>query len=218
MDVVEKVIDSLLDAARPRKEHPPGELDRKRAQFVDSWQRLNTAGMLKETELQSLIKQFDRGLDYQRDHPMSEIDEILDSAIALARRLDADDRLTVSELADASVRRRLVTYAVRCASRALAQNSVGLCSAGLLARVLAIDPKLGSEDSRDWMVSLAPLHVAAQASKHGSAALFEQHAELAPAPVSETLKIFGRRTDVSLEAFGWCLTLNQPIQWIILAD
>ncbi|MGK7909030.1 MAG: hypothetical protein AB4040_17630 [Synechococcus sp.] len=217
MNNVEKAIELLLDAARPRDEHPPGELDRIRAQQVASWERLFAAGMPEEAKLQALIEGFDSGLDYQRDHPLNEIDEALDSAMALARTFDADDCWAVSGLVDASVRSRLSTYAVRCAARALAQKSVDLFEAGLLACLLTIDPDNDRIDPRDLMVLFAPLHVAAQGSDRCPDDLFEQYADLAPAHASKTLRDFGRRTDVTLGAFGWTLDRSQPIPWIVLA-
>lgn len=217
MNNVEKMIDLLLDAARPRNEHPRGELDRRRAEQVATWERLSAAGMLEEAELQALINSFDSHLDYQRDHPLNEIDETLDSAMALARGLEADARRAVSGIVDASVRSRLNTYSVRCASRALAQKSSSLCDSGLLALLLSIDPDDDRKDPRDLVVSLAPLHVAAQYSDRSPAALFEQHAELAPDHVSETLRVFGRRADVTLKLFGWTLAQSKPVNWIVLA-
>ena len=218
MNDVEKAIELLLEAARPRNRHPPGELDRIRTHQVASWERLNAMGMLEEAELQALIERFDRGLDYQRDHPLCEIDESLDTAMAIARGLDTSDFQAISELADASVRRRLGTYAVRCASRALARKSSDLCEAGLLALLLTIDPNNGETDPRDLMVSLTPLHVVAQNRDLGPAELFDRYAELAPAPIGETFKKFGRRMDVTLEAFGWALAQGQPVRWIVLGD
>ena len=50
MNNVEDVINLLLDAARPGNEHSPGEQDRRRAQQIAGWERLNAAGMLEETE------------------------------------------------------------------------------------------------------------------------------------------------------------------------
>lgn len=217
MNDVEKIIDLLLDATHPRNEHPRGELDRRRAQQVAIWERFSAAGILEEVELQALIDSFDSHLDYQRDHPLNEIDETLDSAMVLARSLDADARRAVSGLVDATVRSRLTTYSVRCASRALAQKSASLCDAGLLALLLSIDPDDDRTDPRDLMVSLAPLHVAVQDSDRSPAALFEQLAEFAPDHVSETLRVFGKRTDVTLKAFGWTLAQSKPIHWIVLA-
>lgn len=217
MGEIEKVIELLLAAASPRNEHPLGELDRMRGQQISSWKRLHAAGMLDAAELRKLIDGFDSALDYQRDHPLSEIDEILDSAMLLMRNLNTDARRAVSELLDDSVRSRVGTYMVRCASRALAEKSVGMCEAGLLAYLLTIDPPRDRTDPRDLMVSLAPLHVAAQNNNLDPASLFGQHAELAPDPISKMLRDFGKRTDVTLEAFGWILSHNLPIRWIVLA-
>lgn len=172
--------------------------------------------MLEEADLLTLIQHFDSGLDYQSDHPLNEIDDTLDSAMALARRLDADAYRDVSGLIDAPVRRRLGTYSVRCASRALAGRSADMCEAGLLAVLLAIDPEDGREDPRDLMVSFAPLHVAAQHSDLAPAAVFGKYAEFVPASVGDKLMAFGRRTDVTLSAFGWTLSQNRPIQWIVI--
>ena len=217
MGEIEKVIELLLAAASPRKAHPLGELDRMRPQRISNWKQLHAAGMLDAAELRKLIDGFDSALDYQRDHPLSEIDEILDSAMLLVRNLNTDARRAVSELLDDSVRSRVGTYMVRCASRALAKKSVGMCEVGILAYLLIIDPSRDRMDPRDLMVSLAPLHVAAQDNKLDPASLFGQHAELAPDHISKMLRDFGKRTDVTLEAFGWMLSHTLPIRWIVLA-
>lgn len=218
MDEIEKVIELLLVASRPRGEHPPGELDRMRAHQVSSWKRMNAAGMLDAAELQKLIDGFDIALDYQRDHPLNEIDETLDSAMFLVQNLNIGARRAVSELLDDSVRSRIGTYVIRCASRALAEKSVGMCEVGLLAYLLIIDPSRDTTDPRDLMVSLAPLHVAAQGNNLAPASLFDQHAELAPDHIGKILRNFGKRTDVTLEAFGWILSHDHPIRWIVLAE
>ena len=216
MNDVEKVIDLLVDAARPRGKRHPGELDRRRAQQIAGWERLNVAGVLEDADMQTLIRDYDSSLDYQRDHPLNEIDETLDSAMALSQSLDANARHEVSGLVDAPVRRRLGTYSVRCASRVLAGASAEICEAGLLAALLALDQEDARRDSRDLMVALAPLHVAAQRRGLGPATLFVRFAKFLPADLGDTLMAFGSRTDVTLSAFGWTQSRDHPIPWIVI--
>ncbi len=215
MNDIDKVIDLLLDASRPRTDYPSGELDRMRENQIASWNRLNAAGILGETELQALISQFDSNLDYQRDHPLNEIDEMLDSAIALAFRMNINEYRDLTELIDDPVRARLHIYSVRSASRALACQSVAQCRAGLFARILAINSGDCQLDSRDLMVSLSPLHVAALGK---ASLLFGQLAWYVSGDVSETMKKFAERKDVTLEAFGWTLVQKNSAQWIVLAS
>jgi hypothetical protein len=216
MSEIEKIIELLLIAAQRRNEHLPGELDRKREQQVINWKRLHSAGVLDDEALQELIKRFDSGLDYQRDHPLNEIDETLDSAMTLALNLKKDAIQTIAGVLDDSVRKRLSTYSVRCASRSLFQKSEHFCNLGVIACLLALHKE--SIDSRDLMVSLAPLHVAAQGTEFGAGVLFERHIEFAHNQIQEIVVVFSKRKNVALREFGWTITESKPIQWIVWAE
>ena len=214
----EKIIDLLLGAAQPRNEYPPGERDRNHARNLARWQSLRAAGFLQdEAEFQEIMSTLNSGLDYQRDHPLNEIDRTLDSAMAIARDLDKHAFYSLAALVDLPVRQRLVTYSVRCASRVLTNKSQTLCEAAMLAYLLVLNSSDDEKDNREMMVSLAPLHVAAQSTKSGATALFEQYADYAPESLRETMNVFGRRTDVTLRAFAWALEKRDSIDWIVLA-
>jgi len=213
MSEIERIIDLILIAAQPRGEQLTGELNRQREQQILNWKRLHRAGVIDDEALQELIKSFDSGLDYQRDHPLNEIDKALESAMTLALNLKKDAIQTISEVLDDSVRKRLSTYSVRCASLSLFQKSEHFCNIGLVARLLAIHNE--NIDSRDLMVSLAPLHVAAQGTKIGAGVLFERHIEFAHKQIQEMVMSFGRRKNVTLREFGWKITESEPIQWIV---
>jgi hypothetical protein len=61
-------------------------------------------------------------------------------------------------------------------------------------------------DARDMMVGLAVHHVVAQQIGVVPSALFEEIASRLPSgPVPDLLRTFGRREDVTPEAFGWQL-------------
>jgi hypothetical protein len=216
MDNIEHLIDLLVLAAQPGNRSISGELDRRRSQQMASWQRLKVAGILNETDLYSLIKSYDSHLDYQRDHPLTRIDETLDMAIAVAQHLSKNDFVTVAALIDKIVHSRLITYAHRCASRSLTEGSVALCEAGLLALMISIDSDTTQADSRDMMVSLAPLHVAAQHCVSNVSELFSRYAEFTPDDIGKLVRAFGSRTDITLQSFGWILTANQHGSWVVL--
>lgn len=216
MDTLEQIFDLLLEAVRTRDNYPPGERDRSRAGELQKWERLRAAGILNdESEFQKIVDSLNLGLDYQRDHPLNEIDSTLDAAMVLARDLDAASLRDLAEMTDLPLRRRLTTYATRCAARALANKSTDLCKAGMLAYLLTLDP--GGGDNRDVMVSLAPLHVAAQGTEGGASTLFERFAPLVPVSLQDTWRAFGGRSDITLEAFGWRLEQSHSFYWIVQA-
>jgi hypothetical protein len=61
------------------------------------------------------------------------------------------------------------------------------------------------KDERDLMMALAPHHDCARRLGADVAALFQRAAAAGPASVRETVEEFGRRTDVSPQAFGFWL-------------
>lgn len=65
-------------------------------------------------------------------------------------------------------------------------------------------------DWRDMLVSLAPFHDCARPLGLDSAALFREVAVDLPDDVAELAQGFGRRTDVTVAAFGWRLE-NSPL-------
>lgn len=215
MDRIEKIIDLLLGATQPRDEYPPGERDRSREKDIAQWKNFREAGLMDEAAFQQIVSFMNSGLDYQRDHPLNEIDDMLDAAMAMVRELDQNDFWTVVALVDLSVRQRLAPYFVRCASRALATRSADLCEAAMLALLLTLHGDGEEKASRDVMVSLAPLHVAAQCTEGGAPTLFERYATLAPTSHVEAVRVFGRRSDVTLKAFGWAMVKGDSMEWVV---
>jgi hypothetical protein len=61
------------------------------------------------------------------------------------------------------------------------------------------------KDDRDLMMALAPHHDCARRLGADVAALFRRAAAAAPASLRELVEEFGRRSDVSREAFGFCV-------------
>ena len=61
------------------------------------------------------------------------------------------------------------------------------------------------KDDRDLMMAIAPHHDCARRLGADVAALFGRAAAAGPASLRELVKEFGRRTDVSPEAFGFCV-------------
>ncbi len=61
------------------------------------------------------------------------------------------------------------------------------------------------KDDRDLMMALAPHHDCARRLGADVAALFRRAAAAGPASLRELVEEFGRRRDVSPEAFGFCV-------------
>jgi hypothetical protein len=89
-------------------------------------------------------------------------------------------------------------------TNALRSKSSELLSLGLV-RVLADYVRAGRPDDRDLMVSLAPFHDCATRLGANPAELFAAAAETQPS-VAVLVRAFGRRTDVTPEAFGFVVT------------
>jgi hypothetical protein len=85
------------------------------------------------------------------------------------------------------------------ASRALRQRDPDVLRDGLAELLRATDVPLA--DSRDLMMCLAPLHDCAVRLGIDPAELFEEFAQGQPGEVAELLRNFGRRDDVTPEAF-----------------
>jgi hypothetical protein len=61
------------------------------------------------------------------------------------------------------------------------------------------------KDDRDLMMALAPHHDCARRLGADVPALFRRAAAAGPASVRELVEQFGRRTDVTPQAFGFCV-------------
>ena len=62
-----------------------------------------------------------------------------------------------------------------------------------------------AKDDRDLMMALAPHHDCARRLGADVPALFGRAAAAGPAGLHELVEVFGRRTDVTPEAFGFCV-------------
>ncbi len=95
-------------------------------------------------------------------------------------------------------------YGVRQPTVALREGSVRRLHDGLLATALC--QLIRRSDPRDLMVGLAVHHVLAKNIGVVPSALFEEIAARLPdGPVSDLLRGFGSRQDITPEAFGWQL-------------
>lgn len=101
-------------------------------------------------------------------------------------------------------------YATRAAARAWAAQEPDLSRAALAVTVMLYSFE---DDWRDVMISLGPHHYV-EAKLHGSPVeSFNWAADLAEPVVAETVRKFGRRTNVGL--FGWKLVNNDEVPWFV---
>ena len=91
---------------------------------------------------------------------------------------------------------------IEAPTRALREQSADLLHAGL-DRLLAEGEEAWVGDERDLLVALAPYHDCARRLGLDPAAVFEAAAAAAPESLRETVRRFGRRDDVTPEAFGF---------------
>jgi hypothetical protein len=125
----------------------------------------------------------------------------MDRFIGLARELGPGGGFAA--LGAALPRRRLSSlyiYSVRAASRAAGAHDPERCRDALAAAVIAMWDEV---DDRELMINPTPHQVAATRVAGSAAALFDWAAGRAPAHQAEALRASGRRTDVTLKAFGW---------------
>lgn len=150
------------------------------------------------------------GRDYQEDHPIGRIDRTLDRAFVPRGLYTPGDVAEIRGVLDLLSKTRLARYATRCAARALMVDRPELAVAGLRAFAF-VNVK---NDPRDLMVSLAPLHLSAVAVLGNEDPLQALQA-LTDGDAASTIAEFSRRTDVTLEAFGWELVDTNHGRWII---
>jgi hypothetical protein len=89
-------------------------------------------------------------------------------------------------------------------TRALRSHSPALLTRGLDA-LLADGEEQWLADTRDLLIVLAPYFDCAVRLGLDPAAFFETAAASGPSSLQETVTNFGRRTDVTAEAFGFCV-------------
>ena len=92
--------------------------------------------------------------------------------------------------------------ALECVERALRERRPELLRDELVGMLIAGEQEW-LRDARDLMVTLAPYHHCAALLQLDVAAEFGAAARAGPASIRSTVMEFGRRTDVSPEAFGF---------------
>jgi hypothetical protein len=141
------------------------------------------------------------------DEPVGDRDIAVDQVTARALALGSGG---LHALGAAVSRRRLPVlyrFSVRAAARALSGSDLARCQAALAAAVIA---SWDEREPRELMINFAPFHVAATRIGGDTAALFDWAASQAGADAAETLRLFGLRTDLTLEAFGWKEVTTTP--------
>jgi hypothetical protein len=89
-------------------------------------------------------------------------------------------------------------FGVRCATVALRERSPALLRIGLITIALAE----ADGDPRDLMVTVAAHHHVARELGLAPAEIFDEAGSYADPDTADVLRVFGRRTDVTLQAFG----------------
>ncbi|MBO3748308.1 hypothetical protein J5X84_19720 [Streptosporangiaceae bacterium NEAU-GS5] len=91
-------------------------------------------------------------------------------------------------------------YGHYAAGLALGERSERRLTTGIVCTAMATS---ASEDWRDVMVTIAQHHFVADELGVPVVELFDRAAEFADERVRDLFRAFGRRTDITLEAFGW---------------
>jgi hypothetical protein len=166
-------------------------------------------------QIQRLAGIFDGigGDDPRWDDPVGDVDRAMDRFIALAQELGPGGGLPALGAAIRPRRRpSLYRYSVRAASRAGGKHDPDRCRAALAAAVIAV---CDEDDARELMIDLTPHHVAATRVTGAATALFDWAADRAPSGIAETLRSFGARNDVTLEAFLWKEVVGPSGTWFV---
>jgi hypothetical protein len=126
-----------------------------------------------------------------------------DKMLALADSLKAvpqEERSIIPRKVLAKERQALIPYSYRAGWLCLEEKSSDRLKSGLLILAVALP---GNTDARDLMITLAPIHVAAGELKLDRAQIFEEASAFALPAMQKVFQDFGKRTDVTLEGFGW---------------
>jgi hypothetical protein len=134
------------------------------------------------------------------DKPKCEYDNCVFDLYATAGTVPVAGRQSLRKLIGKTECDALLPYTGRAVWLALEEQSPDRLLSGLVIRALVFPDE---DDYRDVMVSLAPLHVCAGELGLPAAELFAEAATFAGEGVAETIRVFGKRADVSLGAFGW---------------
>jgi hypothetical protein len=125
-----------------------------------------------------------------------------DSALALSNQLKSipeKQRQSLRKLIGEHERASLSPYVSRSDWLALEEKSALRLGSGLIIQALILPDY---EDERDVMVALAPAHVVSQQLGFKTAELFDEAATFAGLGVNDVFKSFGKRKDVTLDAYG----------------
>jgi hypothetical protein len=96
---------------------------------------------------------------------------------------------------------------LECLTRAVRERRPELVREELVAMLIAGEGEW-LRDERDLMVALAPFHHCAAQLQLDVPAVFDAAASAGPAALRSTVMEFGRRTDVTPEAFGFV------VEWV----
>jgi hypothetical protein len=97
---------------------------------------------------------------------------------------------------------------LECLSRALRERRPELVREELVEMLIAGEDEW-LRDKRDLMVALAPYHHCAAQLQMDIPATFDAAASAGPATLRSTVSEFGRRTDVTPEAFGFVVEWDE---------
>jgi hypothetical protein len=132
--------------------------------------------------------------------PTGDLDHALDSI--LARVVESDEGL-VSAINDALHRRQralIYCYAIRLLARGLTDSDAEILPRAATALAIAC---YDETDYRDLMVNLAPLHVVATRLTGDASSTLDWIVDRLSEEQRNNLRRWGRRTDVTLDSFGW---------------
>jgi hypothetical protein len=132
--------------------------------------------------------------------PVSGTDDEISAICSTLMEASPDQRESFVSSMSAHQRHVLGRYSLRSTMLALRERSSQRLLTGLVAYALAA-PTV--RDPRDDMVALALHHSTATALGVYPATLFDQAAASAQPKLADLYRVFGRRIDVTPEAFGW---------------
>lgn len=148
------------------------------------------------------------------DAPITRADLDMDAVVDAAAALPAIAFEALASQVSVGVRPSLYRYSVRAASRAVADDDRRRCRAALGAALLAERDEM---EPRELMVNFVPHHVAATRIIGSAVRSFEWAARrTSHDDVRETLRRFGHRTDITLDAFGWTEADTATGRWFQL--
>lgn len=211
----EYAINRVIESCQPVEDAPLGERDRTEQKVLEQLRSIHDL-MSEPFDEEAWLADWRRGRDYQRDHPLSAVDGALDEAFVPDHAYAPDHLVGLRGALDPRSIDRLVTYSVRCCSRALATKRCEVAHAGLRALAWSVLAREHPIDARDDMVLLAPFVVTCRALSSDNRPL-RLLVDLAAADptFSALAESFGQRSDVTLNAFGYKLLATDHGDWIV---